>query len=97
MSLKKIGTRRHFKGIFKLEKTDNLFLFVKENKKDFKKRIYDEIDGTLLFKYGKPNLTVRLNEEGFIVGKGLFTVKSYPNSIFRYKEKQCSVGINGKR
>lgn len=87
--IQEIGTRHHFKGTFKLEKTDNLFLFIKENKEDFKKRIYDEIDGTLLFKYGKPSFMVRLNEAGFIVGQGLFTVKSYPNSIFRYKEENA--------
>jgi len=94
-----IGMTKNFEGYFDLYKTDNVFQFIKQTPQDMAKDIIDDIDGSVVLKYGRIQPRVKINQKGVIVGQlnkkeGLFIVKKYPLSIFRFNLKELKVDFN---
>lgn len=90
--IEEIGKVRMFNGVFNLYRTDNLFPFIKQTKEDMAKDIKDDIDGSVIYKYGCPHPNVKIKSKGVVVGilnkkEGLFTCKKYPSSIFKFPLK----------
>lgn len=73
--IERIGERKLYKGKFKLFSTDNFFRYVEGKLSE---------DG--LFKFGKVNPIVEINEMGTYVGEGTFMVPSH--GVSRFIEKQ---------
>lgn len=91
-TLEEIGKVRMFDGVFKLYQTDNVFRFIEQTKEDMAKDIIDDIDGSVVSKYGHIQPNVKIKSMGVVVGilnkkEGLFTCKKYPLSIFKFPLK----------
>lgn len=87
--LKEIGKVKMFDGVFKLYQTDNIFRFIEQTKEDMVKDIKDDIDSSVVIKYGHIQPNIKIKSKGVVVGilnkkEGLFTCKKYPLSIFKF-------------